>query len=350
MHLIPLHIGDFSQATERFKPVHMGLYLRLLMEYYKSEKGLPDSQDELEWVSGAESKADKDALQMVLRRCFVHFPDQNVYRQKRADREIESYRLAGIQKRHAILCRHWESVNPGAKKPSLEEFTAEPNRYYDEATGRIRKVYDRKQLVLQSPDAGDTSLPLPNYVPVTSNQEPETSNLSTPIVPEGTRHRKLPNQESLAEAIYLIYPRKEGKKDAIQKILKALKESGLTELEMQNRVKAYKAATDQWPKDQRRYIPLPATWFHKGRYMDDPAMWERADDVNQRPGFGGQKKEKGAGSPESKKPAPEPDWDWLEVAGEMGLTITCRWLELPASTRFEIRQARDKKNKEGGAA
>lgn len=293
MHLIPLHIGDLSQATERFKPVHMGLYLRLLMEYYKSEKPLTDDLTELEWISGAEAKTEKDALQMVLRRCFVHFPDQKVYRQKRADREIEAFRLAGIQKRHAILCRHWDGVNPGHQKPTLEEFTAEPNKYYDEATGRIRKAYARNNFVLQEGDDGNTAPGQTNYVPVTSNQEPSSSNLSTPVVPTGTTHERPPSEESLAEAIYAIYPRKEGKKKAIQAILKAIKDSGITEMEMQVRVKAYKLATDKWAAKDKQFIPFPATWFNQHRFMDDPAMWERADTGGSTPGFFGQKKERG---------------------------------------------------------
>lgn len=293
MHLIPLHIGDLSQATERFKPVHLGLYLRLLMEYYKSEKAITDDITELEFISAAETKADKDALQMVLRRCFVHFPDQKVYRQKRADREIEAFRLAGIQKRHAILCRHWDGVNPGHQKPTLEEFTAEPNKYYDEATGRIRKAYARNNFVLQEGDDANTAPGQTNYVPVTSNQEPSSSNLSTPVVPTGTTHERPPSEESLAEAIYAIYPRKEGKKKAIQAILKAIKDSGITEMEMQVRVKAYKLATDKWAAKDKQFIPFPATWFNQHRFMDDPAMWERADTVGSTPGFFGQKKERG---------------------------------------------------------
>lgn len=293
MHLIPLHIGDFSQATERFKPVHMGIFLRLLMEYYKSEKPLSDDTAELEWISGAESKSDKDALQLVLRRCFVHFPDEKTYRQKRADRELEAFRVAGLQKRHAILCRHWDSVNPGVRKPTLEEFSKEPSLYYDEATGRIRQLYARSTLELQRMHERDTRLPPPNYVPETSNQEPSSSNQSTPVVPTGTAHERQPSKESLAEAIYLVYPRKEGRKKALEAITKALKQSGLTEIEMQARVRAYKEATDRWPEKDKRFIPFPATWFNQHRFMDDPAMWERPDSGSPEHGFFGPKKMEG---------------------------------------------------------
>lgn len=341
MHLIPLHIGDLSQATERFKPVHMGLYLRLLMEYYKSEKPLTDDPTELEWISGAEAKAEKDALKMVLRRCFVHFPDQKVYRQKRADREIEVFRLAGIQKRHAILCRHWDSVNPGHQKPTLEEFTSDPNKYYDETTGRIRKAYARNNIVLRDDGHSNTPPGQTNYVPVTSNQEPVTSNQSTPVVPTGTAHDRPPSDASLAEAIYAIYPRKQGRKKAIAAIQQALKETGITEMEMQSRVKDYKVATDKWAAKDKQFIPFPATWFNQHRFMDDPATWERAEPSGSQNGFSDRKKIEGGATTAADielglEPQAEPD-GWREVWNELFTAESpAEWADIPKFIRNQI--------------
>lgn len=341
MHLIPLHIGDFSQATERFKPVHMGIFLRLLMEYYKSEKPLSDDTAELEWISGAESKSDKDALQLVLRRCFVHFPDEKTYRQKRADRELEAFRVAGLQKRHAILCRHWDSVNPGVRKPTLEEFSKEPSLYYDEATGRIRQLYARSTLELQRMHERDTRLPPPNYVPVTSNQEPSSSNQSTPVVPTGTAHERPPSDASLAEAIYAIYPRKQGRKKAIAAIQQALKETGITEMEMQSRVKDYKLATDKWAAKDKQFIPFPATWFNQHRFMDDPATWERAEPSGSTPGFSDRKKMEGGATTAADielglELQAEPD-AWREVWNELFTAETpAEWADIPKFIRNQI--------------
>jgi len=140
MHIIPFNIGDFSQATERFKPVHLGIFLRLLMEYYKSEKALTDDATEIEWIAGVETKSERDALMLVLRRCFVHDAARKVWVQKRVEREIQKFELAGLQKRHANVCKYWAKTNPSSKCPTLEEFLADPSKYHDETTHRVRTL------------------------------------------------------------------------------------------------------------------------------------------------------------------------------------------------------------------
>lgn len=346
MHIIPLNIGDFSQATERFKPEHLGILVSLLKEYYKNEKALTDVPADLEWIAGVETKAHRAALAVVLQRCFVHDPVRKVWIQRRCEREIAGYSVNGVQKRHAILCRWWDKVNPGKKCPSLEEFTAEPSKYYDEATRRVRVLSVRVPLELRPYNDSDTDLPQSNYDTETSNQEPVNSNQNTPIVPKGTDTRG-PSEASIAEAIYALYPKKVGHGAAIKAILKALKTSGLTELEMQGRVRSYAEAVKLWPEQDKTYIPMPSTWFNQQRYMDDPAEWARKEPVTPQSRFS-EKKEKGP-PPAVIPEAPEPEWDWQALHEELyGQPADVRWCHLPKSKRFELRQAQEKKK--GGPA
>jgi hypothetical protein len=348
MHIIPLNIGDFSQATERFKPVHLGIFLRLLMEYYKSEKALVDDMGELEWIAGVESKTDKDALNLVLRRCFVHDPARKVWIQRRSERELENYRLGGIQKRYAILCRFWDSVNPGSKKPTLEEFTANVAMYYDEATRRIRPLHGKHTLVLQSYSDRNTELPILNYDTETRNQKPVTSNQNTPIVPKGTDTVGLPKAEDCAEAIYALYPKKVGRLAALKAIDKALRTSGLTELEMQGKVRDFAKAIQQRLKQDPTYsltfVPHPATWFNQGRYMDDPAEWSRMNPVASKGRDLAEKKEGGA-PPAIENPAPA---RFEEACMDLFGHIPAAWPLLGIAEQSEIRAWCEKK--EGGAA
>lgn len=350
MHIIPLNIGDLSQATERCKPVHLGIFVRLLMEYYKSENALPNVIEDLEWVAGVENKSDREALMLVLRRFFVVDEGRNVLIQRRVERELIQYRANGVQKRYAILCRWWEKVNPSVKCPTLEEFTESPNMYYDETTRRVRVFQSRNTPVSKLNNEIATASPQLNYDTVTSNQKPVNSNQNTPIVPKGT-HTAEPSDEAIAEAIYALYPKKVGHGAAIKSILKALKISGLTELEMQGRVRSYAEAVKLWPEQDKTYVPMPSTWFNQQRYMDDPAEWSRTKPVEPQTRFS-EKKEKGEG-PAQTPEAPEPDWDWRSLHAEIwGASPSCRWLELPKSTRFELRQAylNEEKKGKGGAA
>lgn len=84
------------------------------------------------------------------------------------------------------------------------------------------------------------------------------------------------------EDIYVAYPRKQGKADALNAIAKALKR-GVSAERLLERTHAYATATDAWPEDDRRYIPHPATWFNRGSYDDDPGAWVRFDPSKPKP-------------------------------------------------------------------
>lgn len=197
MHIIHLHIGDFQDATKRYEPEAVGIYILLLFEYYKTEKPLPADMEELEFLCGVRTKSERASLRFVLKRCFVLSDDGQTYAHKRCDREIENYRANCIQNRYAILCRHWEKVNPGTQRPSYDEFADNVSRYYDDSTKRIRVVTARKPPESPPNPAGNTAAIPTGYPPVTSNQEPVTSNQEiTPVVPlEGTIQPKSPDPQ-----------------------------------------------------------------------------------------------------------------------------------------------------------
>jgi hypothetical protein len=336
MHILPLHIGDISQATGRCTTVQMGIYLRLLMEYYKGERPLPDDVEELAWTAGVMTKGDREALESVLKRFFVHDAEGKCYRQKRADREIEGYRVAGLKKRYAILCRWWKETNPGVDQPSFEVFAADVGTFFDDVTGRVRVYVPRNTLVLQEAFEGDTSLPPPNYVPVTSNQFPVTSNHVPPIAPQGG-----PTIEQLAEAIYGLYPRKVGRPPALKAIVKILKAGEITELDLQAKVREFAACVAKWPEQDKPFIPHPATWFNQQRYMDDPATWRREPVASTTVDFRAQKKE-GAPPPEG----------WREAwAALYDLACPATWDAIATDVQVEIRTwLVEREKKEGGRA
>lgn len=76
-----------------------------------------------------------------------------------------------------------------------------------------------------------------------------------------------------AEAIYQVYPRKQGKADALKAIEKAMK--SVRPQMLLERTMAYATAVARWSDHDRQFIPYPATWFSRGSYDDDPRTWER---------------------------------------------------------------------------
>ena len=75
---------------------------------------------------------------------------------------------------------------------------------------------------------------------------------------------------SKAEEIYLAYPRKKKRPDAIRAILKAM-ESHDPEM-LLSKTKEYATAIT-W--QEKRFIPYPATWFNGEEFNDDPAEWKQ---------------------------------------------------------------------------
>lgn len=102
-----------------------------------------------------------------------------------------------------------------------------------------------------------------------------SDNCSTETTPETIPKKgglpdwiKRNNDLLLAEAIYDSYPRKEGKKDALKAILKAMQKHPYLFLQERTALWARaKAGTEL------RFIPLPASWFNAERYNDDPEVW-----------------------------------------------------------------------------
>ena len=81
-------------------------------------------------------------------------------------------------------------------------------------------------------------------------------------------NKPTPEQEAQAETIYHAYPIHKGKKAAIKAILKAISE--LSYEPMLARVQSYaQEVAHKLGTDDERFIPMPATWFNQGRYLDE---------------------------------------------------------------------------------
>lgn len=91
---------------------------------------------------------------------------------------------------------------------------------------------------------------------------------------EGNKERKslarAASDNSIAEEIYQLYPKKVAKADALKAITKALTVKPAEVLK--ERTKAF---ADAWAGHDLQFCPYPATWFNKHHFDDDPAAWNR---------------------------------------------------------------------------
>lgn len=268
MHHFPFRIADIDHLTARLSMEEFGGLIRLWMAYLKGEKGPGLEAGNLDFLTGARSTSERRSLAVVIKRFFAVAEEKNCLESEFCEGLIEDYRANGVQSRFANLCRHWEKANKGVPKPSFAQFAVNPDSWFEDDTGRVRKVTGRNPLVLVSESEDSPNLPPLASQPITNNQEPIT--IGTPIVPKGT-----PTIDALAESIYAIYPKKSGRVNAIKAIVKVLKAGTLTELELQGRVRAYAEAVKRWTREDLQFVPHPATWFNRGNYDDDPTTWAR---------------------------------------------------------------------------
>lgn len=77
------------------------------------------------------------------------------------------------------------------------------------------------------------------------------------------------------EAIYAAYPRKQAKANALKAIAKAISKKRVSANDLLDAITAYTNCVAEWPEDERRYVPLCASWVNGDRWEDDRALWVR---------------------------------------------------------------------------
>lgn len=88
-------------------------------------------------------------------------------------------------------------------------------------------------------------------------------------------------------AIYKLYPRRVGRIAALSEINKAVaflvKTEGMDALDarrtLYKAVLAYARSPEGQNPDKTK-VPHPRTWFHQGRYLDDPKEWQHGGFTN----------------------------------------------------------------------
>lgn len=115
MNYVQLHLGDWISGTLDLTPTERGVYMDLLVRYYKEER--PLMQDECKRIARGYAPAEQEAMHYVLQRFFTL--ENGEYRQSRCDEEIEKAQAVSNKRKRAAASR-W------AKKPEIDA-SAYPN-------------------------------------------------------------------------------------------------------------------------------------------------------------------------------------------------------------------------------
>jgi uncharacterized protein YdaU (DUF1376 family) len=107
----PFYVGDYARDTSRLSVLEHGAYILLLNEYYSVGEPLPDDKKQLYRICRAFDEQEQQAISKVLQLFFKHDANAKVYRQKKADEEIE--KKADISHKRSQAAK-----NKGKKSPA----------------------------------------------------------------------------------------------------------------------------------------------------------------------------------------------------------------------------------------
>lgn len=126
MNYVQLHLGDWIAGTLDLTPTERGVYMDLLVRYYKEER--PLMQDECKRIARGYAPAEQEAMHYVLQRFFTL--ENGEYRQSRCDEEIEKAQTVSNKRKRAAASR-W------AKKPEIDDPNAEQTQCECNANGML---------------------------------------------------------------------------------------------------------------------------------------------------------------------------------------------------------------------
>lgn len=112
MNFYKHHLGDYEAATAHLTWLQDCAYMRLMRLYYRTEKPIPEDINSAFRLLRAASKAERDAVCVVLAEFFTLEPDG--WRSKRCDQEI----AAAAKKAEANRTNGKQSSGRPQKKPN----------------------------------------------------------------------------------------------------------------------------------------------------------------------------------------------------------------------------------------
>ncbi|MDY3115956.1 MAG: YdaU family protein [Sutterella sp.] len=123
MNFVQWHIGDWLASTSLMSPLEKGIYMDLLMRYYREERGI--TCDECTRIARAYAENEVHALNYILETHFVF--ENGMYIHARCEQEILNSRGVSERKRQAAKAR-W-SKHSSEKEEKLQSCTSNARAY-----------------------------------------------------------------------------------------------------------------------------------------------------------------------------------------------------------------------------
>lgn len=228
------HIGDFQLQTSYFSRLECAIYREMIDYYLGSESPIPDPDEQVFRRMRITTLDERAAFMFVLTEKF-ELRDGNWF-SSQLDQVLSDYRER-----------------------------AATNRENGGKGGRPRNP-EKTQSVISGFPVGSQSEPSRNPIVTLTNNHKPTTNNQQPLKTKPLRDESLVSFDSFWSA----YPKKQGKHDA----MKAMKAAKLSDADLAKVLADLRrrSTSEDWLKDNGKYIPLPATYIRGRRWEDEAAI------------------------------------------------------------------------------
>ena len=203
--------------------------------------------------------------------------------------DLADYKIEGTVREIARMC-HLDMAEVQSALQELERHeVAEVEWRNDSVTGEAIVTVVSRRLEREEKTRSDARERQKKY------RQKKKSQKNNTIVPSDSdsdsdsdknkKEKEYKPKKDEVEAIYSAYPRKVGKKAALRKIQEALTslyaergDANFSFLIERTRMFAKSPAGKKG-----EFTPHPSTWYHQGRYLDDPNEWHRVETEQKKP-------------------------------------------------------------------
>ena len=168
MNYVQLHLGDWIAATVTLTATERGVYMDLLVRYYKEER--PLTENECKRIARAYAPAEHEAMHYVLQEFFTR--DGDVYRHKRCEEEIVKANGVSEKRKRAAASRWGKKDGSDASAHANASACAEQMHSKCNANGMLTNnqepVTNKKEINIYAPDGAcvsEASIPDAESIP-----------------------------------------------------------------------------------------------------------------------------------------------------------------------------------------
>jgi hypothetical protein len=162
-------------------------------------------------------------------------------------------------------------------------YLAEAWRWSDKRVQRFLSALANDQTLTTQTTTGQTLITLCNYEKHQRGQEVVTTATTTATTTQATTNKKQlkqleedtapPKGSAEPEGFkewYAVYPKKKKPDAAKRAYVKVIRSGRIDHARLMERTTAFAAEWTDKPKEERRFIPYPASWLNDGSYDDEP--------------------------------------------------------------------------------